>query len=89
MEFFSNGCCRFDGWSATHHKDRTIEQCKNICLLDDTCIASDVKSPQGNKYECYTFRGAGANFHTECGTGNVEERCYRKTCKYTWISYSI
>ena len=76
MIFFNFGCCRFDGWDAKHHGYQTISQCQKICDKDSDCIACDVARHKGNKWDCYTFNGTGANFRTECST--VDNMCYKK-----------
>ena len=79
MMFFGNGCCRYDGKRHKHHGYQTISQCKKICAEDAYCIACDVARQNGNKWDCYTFYGTGANFRTECSTG--DDMCYKKEGK--------
>ena len=85
MVMFGLGCCRYDGFSGANsqnHGYKTKEECKWICLQDDTCMACDVARPnlQGppTTFHCYTFHGDDINFHVSCGTTNPEEVCYKK-----------
>ena len=81
MKFFGNGCCRYDDYSVSSSQNRgykTKEECRDICINDETCIACDVARPNGNTFNCFTFHGSGINFHTSCGTSNVDEICYKK-----------
>ena len=76
---YGNGCCRYDGWSATHRGYKSRQECLAICAANDDCIAFDIARPNDNKYDCYTFSGSGNNFHTECGTTNPDELCFKKS----------
>ena len=79
MIFFGNGCCRYDGKQDKHHGYQTISQCKQICAEDADCIACDVARQKGNNWDCFTFYGTGANFHTECT--HTDGMCYKKEGK--------
>ena len=86
MALFGDGSCRYDDFDPITDRDmydsKTITECQNICLTDNTCIAIHVETPIDDKYVCYTYRGSGTNFDTEhLGGGNT---CYRKegTSKY-------
>ena len=79
MNFFQNGCCRFDGFKAKNQGYKTIDECQNICVQDSDCISCDVARQIGDKWECYTFYGTGDNFRTECSTG--DDMCYKKEGK--------
>merc|ERR1719195_1601525 len=80
LQFYGNGCCRFDGWKATHQGMRSPKDCLEDCAGKDNCLAADLARPSesGNVSDCYLFSGSGHNFGTECGQGTSSEKCYTK-----------
>ena len=80
MNFFEHGCCRYDGFKQgwKHHGYQTLDQCQKLCTQDPKCIANDVNryDQKRKKWDCYTWYGAGVNFHTECHSG--DDMCFKK-----------
>ena len=84
MKFFGNGCCRFDGFKATHKGYKEEHVCKTLCAKDQHCIAADIARPKnGNSptgpiklYDCYTFSGSGKNFKAACGK-KASDKCFK------------
>ena len=98
IEFFGNGCCRFDDYSYKQHGYKTLSDCKTTCLNDNLCIAFDLARPRSStwssvmngyrtEFECSTFSGSGNNFRTECNTNIKGEQCYKVILGKPWGSY--
>ena len=85
MIFFGYGCCRYQGMFENPgilHKDKTIEECKSMCMEDMSCIASEINNPSNDKYDCITYHGDGKNFYTGCNRKLESNQCYRKKGNY-------
>lgn len=83
MDFQGNGCCRFDGFTATSKGYLSEDSCKTSCLDDPNCVAADMARPNSsNQYDCYNFfetkAGASSNIVPECGTTDPTQMCYKK-----------
>jgi len=79
FHFEGYGCCRYDDWHAESWGYQSTEDCIQLCSWDKDCIAADVARPnRQGLFDCYTFYGAGQNFHVGCGGTDLAAKCFKK-----------
>ena len=56
MQFFAQGCCRFDFYKEKSYGKKTEEDCQNMCLHDEGCQGMDVRGVSNEgKQDCMIY----------------------------------
>ena len=79
MRFIGEGSCTSDSLTAIDTGDKTIEDCKDECRKNSTCIAihvSDKDATVVGRWKCHKLSGTSANFRLDFTSSG--QLCYAK-----------
>ena len=79
MQFIGEGSCTSDSLTPIDTGDKTIDDCKDECRKDSTCIAihvSDEGASGNGRWKCHKLSGTSANFRLDFTSSG--QLCYAK-----------
>ena len=79
MQFIGEGSCTSDSLTPNDTGDKTIDDCKEECRKDSTCIAihvSDEGTSGVGRWKCRKLSGTSENFRLDFTSSG--QRCYAK-----------
>ena len=79
MQFIGEGSCTSDSLTPNDTGDKTIDDCKEECRKDSTCIAihvSDEGASGVGRWKCRKLSGTSENFRLDFTSSG--QRCYAK-----------